>query len=40
MEVFKDKREDGKKIETQNGIKEKDGVLTCVGEVVYKDLEQ
>jgi hypothetical protein len=40
MEVFKDNREDNKKTESQNGIKEKDGVLTYVGGMVYKDSEQ
>ena len=38
--MFKDTRKVTEKIENQDGIKEKDGVLTYVGEVVNKDSEQ
>jgi hypothetical protein len=37
-EVFKDTRNDIQEIENQDGIKEKNGVLTFVGERAYKDL--
>ena len=40
MKMFKDTRKVTEKIENQDGIKEKDGVLTYVGEVVNKDSEQ
>jgi 5-methylcytosine-specific restriction protein B len=39
-EVFTDTINETKIIVNQNGIEEKDGVLTYVGEVVNKDFEQ